>query len=314
MRLGDLNYFLVVARTGNLGLAAKELGLTQPALTKAVQRLESDLGLRLFERTRRGMLLTGVGDAFFRSTARVGVAFNEAVQEARDLHFGEVGVVRVGVVPPFAEMLFSPACSELVMHRPAATVRVMINLNHELLSALSLGELDVVLSPLPEKRSPELAYETLFEDEWVIAGRDRHPLLGRRNLRFEDIAKASWVLPAAKVQGREWLERCLQDRNLPPPRIAVENNSSVAYVVPVVRNSNFLTVIAGVVLRSPAGQGLTAIPHKDAVWRRDVGISTRRAGYQSPLVQYFIDILRRHAASFSRGLSSRQSVPRVRRK
>ena len=300
MRLEDLNYFLAVAEAGNLGSAAQRLGLTQPALTKAVQRLESELGLQVFERTRVGMQLTTVGAAFFRRTREVGVAVDEAVREARDLHMGEVGIVRVGVVPPLADGLFSDACASLVTQRPAASVRVMINLNHELFSALGRGDLDLVLSPLPGAHAADLAYEPLFADELVVAAREDHPLLRRPGLRFADLAAAAWMLPEPHVGGREWIEQTFREHGLPAPKISVENNSTVGNLARVVRSTDLLTIIGGLMLRSPAGQGLSAIPLREAVWPRTVGITTRRAAYLSPLVARFLDIVRECAGAFAR--------------
>jgi DNA-binding transcriptional LysR family regulator len=300
VRLEDLHYFLAVAEVGNLGRAAQRLGLTQPALTKAVQRLEADLGLQLFERTRTGMCLTTVGSAFFRRTRQVGMAVEEAVREARDLHRGEVGIVRVGVVPPLADTLFSDACADLVKQRPAANLRVSINLNYELYSELALGELDLVLAPLPESRSAEFSHEALFEDDLLVAARDGHALLKRRGLRFEDLTSAAWVLPEPHVGGREWIEQCFRSRELSPPRVSVESNSTVGNLARVVRNTDMLTIIGAMMLRSPAGRGLAAIPLRDAVWPRTVGITTRRASYLSPLVLRFLDILRDRASIFAR--------------
>jgi DNA-binding transcriptional LysR family regulator len=300
MRLEDLNYFLAVAEAGNLGRAAQRLGLTQPALTKAVQRLEIDLGLQLFERTRMGMQLTTVGAAFFRRTREVGVAVEEAVREARDLHMGEVGIVRVGVVPPLADVLFSDACADLVRQRPAANVRVMINLNYELFSALALGDLDLVLSPLPEVRAADFTYEPLFDDELLVAAREDHPLLKRRGLRFADLAAAAWMLPEPHVGGREWIEQSFRERGLAAPKVSIENNSTVANLARVVRNTDLLTVIGGLMLRSPAGQGLAPVPLREAVWPRTVGMTTRRAAYLSPLVVRFLDIVRERAQVFVR--------------
>ncbi|OZI59225.1 LysR family transcriptional regulator [Bordetella genomosp. 4] len=99
MRLEDLDYFLAVARAGHVGRAADGMGISQPALTKGIRRLEDELKLQLFVRTPKGMELTMPGKAFYQRSLQARRELDEALREAGDLHRGSVGLVRVGVTP-----------------------------------------------------------------------------------------------------------------------------------------------------------------------------------------------------------------------
>ncbi|WP_160110414.1 LysR family transcriptional regulator, partial [Caballeronia arvi] len=162
MRIEDLNTFLAVAETSHVGRAAERLGLTQPALTKGIQRLERELGLQLFERTPKGMELTSAGEAFYARAQHVRANLDAAIQEATELALGKLGVVRVGVPPNYAQTFFSDACAELLKQRPAARLRVMSGLNDRLLAALRAGDLDLCIGALSDRNSDDLEQTPLF--------------------------------------------------------------------------------------------------------------------------------------------------------
>src|SRR5689334_10300806 len=91
-----LRPFLAVARTGNLSAAARELSLSQPALTKSVRKLEEIVGVPLFERRARGMTLTGSGTALLAHARRIEAQCRFADAEIGAIARGEAGSIRIG--------------------------------------------------------------------------------------------------------------------------------------------------------------------------------------------------------------------------
>ena len=148
IQLDDIDYFLAVAEEGQVRKAAQRLGISQPAVTKALQRLEKELGFELFQRSVKGMTLTKVAEQFRQRTSSLRGALRDAVKEATDLHLGALGLLRVGVSPLYVQQLFVPAFLQLHRQRPAATVRASVHLNDELWRLLRQGELDLTLSSL----------------------------------------------------------------------------------------------------------------------------------------------------------------------
>lgn len=294
MRVEDLNYFLAVAETGHVGRASVNLGQSQPALTKGIQRLERELQLQLFERTAKGMELTTPGQAFFQRAHHVRASLNNAIKEANDLHLGKIGLVRVGVAPSYSELFFSSACAALLQQRPAARVKVTIGLNDQLLAALQFGDLDLAISALPSKETPEFVQQGLFQDDLQVVVRDDHPLLRVDRLRFADLAGASWVLPGPGVAARRSVEARFAEHDLPPPNVVVESNSSVTALANVVKSTDLLTVLATSLLSRPAGANLAPLGLSETVWPRTIGITTRRGAYMSPLAERLVELLRRH--------------------
>lgn len=295
MRLEDLDYFLAVARAGHVGRAADSMGISQPALTKGIRRLEEELKLQLFHRTPKGMALTVPGQAFYRRSLQARQELDEALREAGDLHRGSVGLVRVGVTPLLAESFFNPACVELLAQRPAARISVMVNLNDALVSALRQGDLDLSICALHESAEPaEFDRMPLFADNLYVAARAGHPIFNRGRVGLDDLADCRWMLPGPQVASRRWLETRFAQRGAPPPEVVIESNSSVSSLVGILLNTDLLTVVSEITLRSVAGRGLGVVALEEVTWHREIGILTRRDSYRSPLAERLVDILREH--------------------
>lgn len=298
MRLEDLRYFVAVAEEGHVGRAAQRLGVSQPALTKGVQRLESGLELQLFERGPRGMALTSVGSVFFERARHLCLGLDEAVQEASDLHLGSIGTIRVGVSPIFADRLVAETFALLLRQRPGAKVRLAISLNDTLLTSLRLGDLDLSINALDDTEPPDLVQVPLFDDQLCVVLREGHPLLQRPRLRLTDLADAGWALPGPEVLARRRLEARLAEHGLPLPRMVAQVDNSMTLAPALLRGSDLLAVMSRFSLATAAGQGLAALPLADATWPRRIGVVTRRGGYVSPLVARFIELLEERSAEF----------------
>lgn len=298
MRWEDLRYFVAVAQDGHVGRAAQRLGISQPALTKGVQRLEQALGLQLFERGPKGMSLTSVGTVFFTRAQQLCLGLDEALQEASDLHLGAIGVIRVGASPIFAEQLVAESFALLLRQRPGAQVRLTIGLNDTLRSSLRLGDLDMCISALDDREPHDLVQTHLFDDELCVVLRDEHPLLRRASLRLADLADAGWALPGPQVLARRRLEARLVENGLPLPRVVACVDNSMALVPALLRGSDLLAVMSRSTLGSAAGRGLAALPLAQVTSLRRIGVINRRDAYLSPLALRFMELLQEQAGKF----------------
>ena len=309
VRLDDIDYFLAVASHGQARRAAAALGVSQPAVTKGLQRLEKELGFPLFERSARGMQLTPVAEQFRQRTQALRASLGEAIKEAADLHLGAMGTLRVGVSPLYAQQLFVPACLQLHRQRPAARMRVMINLNDALLAALRLGDLDLSINALPGVMPEDLEAVPLIEDPLCLVVREHHPLLARRRLRLQDLVAADWLLPGPGVAARRSVEGRLAEAGLPPPRVAIEVSSTAAQMSRLLVHSDLVSILTESQLQGMAGEGLVALPMADARFLRTIGALTRKGAVLPPLAQRFLELLRETSAQPQRaGRTARRAT------
>jgi DNA-binding transcriptional LysR family regulator len=193
MKLHHLRDFVAVARTGGLRQAARSLGLTQPALSKSIRQLESELGTPLFERSARGSQLNAFGRAFLARAERIEselVRGRDELAQMRGSTAGRVAFAASGT----PSLLFVPRALRAFHKRfPDADVRIVEGSFGFMYSGLTDGTLDFAIVPLPTRPlGPEFAVETLFHACRDVVGRKHHPHAHARSLA--DLRDAEWIV------------------------------------------------------------------------------------------------------------------------
>lgn len=292
----DLEYFLRIAETGSLRRAALLCDVSQPAVTKGLRRLEAELGLTLVERSSKGAALTEVGRAFLDRASRLVRDVDAALQEANELRAGVMGLVRIGITPALVVPIFQTACTTLMRQRPTSRYRVRIGLSDELLTALRRGEIDLMISGVPEVDSDEILVRIIGENTLQVVARAQHPVFRKRRPKLADVASCEWVLPRRGVLSRDWLDRVFVSNDLPRPTVRVEFEPSHDGLLPMLLEADLLSVAGESVSRSLKGTGLEVVDIAALQWRRPIAVMTRAQAALSPIVRRFIELLEGHAA------------------
>jgi DNA-binding transcriptional LysR family regulator len=195
-----LQTFREVALRGSFSLAADELGFTQPAVSQQLSRLERGLGVKLLERTARGVTLTAPGEALLAEADAVLGAVRRAERAAQDAGGVHARQLRLGAFPSAASGLVPGAVREARRRRPHPEVELDLRvLDHQpALRALARGKLDMALtidSPLDELDVPDgIELLPVTEDPMVIALSVEHPLASRRSLELAELADEPFLL------------------------------------------------------------------------------------------------------------------------
>lgn len=299
----DLEYVICVRQSGSIGKAAEVLGISQPALTKAVRRVEEQLGLQLFERVPQGMRPTHAGELFLKRAQKLHRDFDDAMVEVRCLRTGEQGVVRIGYSLTFPDELLHAACRRLIRERPSAKLKLCCRMAQELLSALRAGELDIVFVPI-RATEPELDIQPLYRDRLVVAADAAHPLCQRKGLHLEDLKGEDWALPAGHITVRVMLEEAFRQRGLPAPSVRVEADFSSSNSYQLIAGSRILTLAR--FSREFLATGLAALDLApgELDLNRNVGMVTRTNGFLSPVCCRVIELFKEEIAKGHFGLDA----------
>ena len=126
MELRDIEYFAVVADHGNLGRAAEALGLSIPALSKSLRRLEGALDAKLVKRTTKGVELTPEGHTLLLHVKRLRLSLADVAREIAAVRQGRAGHLRIGSTTGVLEDLVGATCSLFFREAPAATLSVSV--------------------------------------------------------------------------------------------------------------------------------------------------------------------------------------------
>ena len=155
MELRTVEYFLAIAEEGSLSAAAQRLGVTQPALTKAIRRLEDETGSALFDRNARGVSLTVYGRALLRHARLLTTTLRDAADEIQALRAGLTGEVRLGAGPAWHTNILPEAIRRLRQTSPKIRIKVTGGLDNVLKAQLRAGAFDLVLAVTPEVSADE---------------------------------------------------------------------------------------------------------------------------------------------------------------
>jgi DNA-binding transcriptional LysR family regulator len=199
MELRHLRYFVTVAEELSFRRAAERLHMAQPPLSAQIKALESDLKVRLFERTTRQVRLTHAGRVFLEEARTVLAASSNAQERAREAEHGVAGTLRFGIIAPSANAWLARILSEFRQKYPAVQLSLFDLTSTEQLRRLRIGELDAGLLR-PPVSFPELDYSFVDESQQVLALPLAHPLAKKRNIEWKDFHEQEMVLMHPSAQ------------------------------------------------------------------------------------------------------------------
>ena len=197
LKLRDLHIFMVVANAGTMGRAAIELAVSQPVVSKAIADLEHALGVRLFDRSRRGVELTNYGRSLRDSGIAVFDDLRQGVKRLEALTDPTAGEVRLGTTEPLAITFVSAALRRMAVQHPRMTFHV-VQADLDTLRTRDLRARNIefavvrIFEPFSED---EFAVDVLFEDAFVVVVGRNSTWARRRKVRLADLMSERWVLP-----------------------------------------------------------------------------------------------------------------------
>jgi LysR family hydrogen peroxide-inducible transcriptional activator len=186
MEMQQLRYVAAIARTRNFSRAAEQCHVSQPSLSQQVQKLESELGERLFDRLKREARLTAHGERFLRHATRILEEVDAAQREASDAQKLLHGTLTVGVLPTIAPYLLPKAMARFSGKFPDVEIVVHEDTTASLLKLLLARELDLAIASRPI-HDDRLEMQELFSEELLIALPRGHPLARRKRLTPHDL-------------------------------------------------------------------------------------------------------------------------------
>ncbi|MGH6881776.1 MAG: LysR family transcriptional regulator [Hypericibacter sp.] len=298
MEFRDLTYFLEVANLAHIGRAAARLGITQPALTKCVARLERDLDVPLLERTGKRVSLTQFGRHLARHAERLRAADGDIRREMMELGTGHAGHLRIGTGFVLAQHLLPAACVALLKQYPSITLEIISGNSEILFPALREGKLDVVLAGINTQPIPGFRQIPLMQDAVVIISCKGHPLQKSRRIGTAALRKERWAMPDPRTLPAQWFAQRWRQLGIEPPASVVQSGS-LPTLLRIVAETDLLTFQSWSTVRRTNNYGalLRPLPPNDLTWRHGIGVTLRDHGYLSPAIDLLINAMRETAAT-----------------
>lgn len=296
MKLSQLRNLVAVAEAGSIRQAARNLNISQSAVTKSVQQLESRLGVELLHRASHGVTLTAAGEVLVNRAKIVNAELRQARNDIESVQGGTSGEIRVCASPAVMLGLLPKAVTEFKRTRPKVRFQIEEGLYPDVLPAIRKGEIDLAVCLVPKKsREDELHFELLVRDRVVPMVRQQHPLAQRTNLSLESLLDQEWVSYGRVQSSRDIFEMTFVLNDLEPPE-NVTRCTSLACILALVDNSDCITLVSKKMLSTKVRAGsVTPLMMETPMPSWNVMMISRGKHVLSPLCRDFMGELKRIA-------------------
>jgi DNA-binding transcriptional LysR family regulator len=198
MELRHIHYFIAVAEELHFSRAAERLHISQPPLSQQIRDLEDELGVKLFERTKRQVNLTEAGSVFLERSYRVLAQLEQAIEATQQIGRGEVGRLSIGFVDSAMYTLLPEIVRVFRAQFPAVELRLHELTTAQQIQALCDKQVDVgiVRSAIS---GPGLSVECLLPESLVLALPENHPLSAQTRVSLSTLANEAFILFPVKM-------------------------------------------------------------------------------------------------------------------
>jgi LysR family transcriptional regulator of gallate degradation len=272
----------MLADVHHMPSVARAMGISQSAVSQAVNRLEDTLGQSLFRRTAHGMVPSDAGNRWIMRFNRVLVELDHIVADIAAQNGVLEGVITVGALPLARTLVLPAAIAALLQKYPRLQVRSLESPYEELTAGLLSGRVDFIIGALRRPEGQGLESTALLRDEIAVLARANHPLASARSPSFEDLERYAWVLSRAGSPLRMQIDGYFRDHGRKPPHAAVETGD-LALLRGLLLSSDMLTVLSSHQLHYEIDTGQLAVlrfPMRGM--ERQIGVTTRTGAHLSP--------------------------------
>jgi DNA-binding transcriptional LysR family regulator len=293
MELRHLRYFVVVAEEQNVTRAAERLHVSQPPLSRQIRDLEEELGVELFRRTAKSLVLTEPGKIFLNEARAVLLRAEKAVQTVRAASAGERGQIRIGYAPSLTVRLLPHTLRLFESEYPGVRVKLHDLSTEESVQRLNADKLDVALAVRASGASMRgLVFEKLMTYPIVVAVARNHPLAGKRSISVADLRKEK-LMGYSREEYPEYSDQIAQIfQPAPFDANAMEEYDGVTGLIAAVEAGRGVALVS-TSIKCSTGPRIVLLPLVPALPPIVVGALTTLSA--SPLIKQFIATARKAA-------------------
>jgi LysR family hydrogen peroxide-inducible transcriptional activator len=297
MDTGSLRAFVETAAAGSVSRAARRLGVSQPSLSVQLRHLEEHLGVALFERHARGIVLTDAGRALLPRARRILDDIRTAEESMRREVAAGRGTVTIGAIPTIAPYLIPPALERMRMQYPNAHVEIREDYSAALAEALADNLLDCAIVASPYAYD-SIEIEPLGTDALLVAVPAEHAAARRRRITIDALrTEPAVTLDRAHCLGEQIAGFCTSRQV--SPNITCRT-AQLSTVFAMVAAGLGVSIVPAMAARTHSDARHVFVPIEDVPLAREIVVAWRRDRAHSPLARAFVEILRDELHSHSR--------------
>ncbi|WP_343729908.1 LysR substrate-binding domain-containing protein [Duganella sp.] len=286
--LHDLHAFVAVAERASFRQAAADLFLSQSALSRRIEKLEEGLGVKLFERTTRRVQLTNVGQTFLVNVRTALDGLEDAVLGVADLAAHRTGTVTLACVPSAVWHFLPDVLKQFSQRFPRIRVRVHDESAQDVLNLVLSGEADFGIN-FTGAEDPEVVFEPIYVERYVLAMRRDHPLARRKSLSWKETVGERYISVAKSSGNRSVLDAALAGVEK-HPLISCEVNH-VSGVLALVEAGMGVAAVPGLSVLPGRPDSIVGVPLVNPPVERTLGLISKRNHSMAPAARTLFEML-----------------------
>lgn len=288
--LPDLQAFAAAAELKNFRQAAEAVHISQPAFSRRIEKLETSLGVRLFDRDTRNVELTSVGREFARKIRRLLDDLDETLLGLQAVGGVRMGEVTVACVPSAVYYFLPQVLRDYHARYPRIRVRIHDASANEVLSVVSGGQADFGVNFLGDEEAG-IEFQPIFEERFVLACRRDHPLARKRKLAWADLAPYDFMTVSRSSGNRMLMDLALAGSAVRPQ--AVYEAQHVTTLLGLVEAGLGVAAVPSLALPAQDHPVLASIPLEDPVVSRSIGLIRRKGRSFTPAAERLYELMSR---------------------
>jgi DNA-binding transcriptional LysR family regulator len=297
--------FVLVAELGGFSRAAGQLHLTQTALTRRIQKLESYLGVRLLDRTTRWVQLTAVGREFLPQARRLVDEMSFAVGRLKDMSRLGKGNIAIASIPTMAHHTLPAVIRKYSEKYPGNRIRIIESNASDVCRAVLHDQAEFGIT-IQLERHAELVEEAILREPFMYFCRDEHPLSNKKAVTWKELGQAELILVSG-LSGN----RALLDYQLARKRLSLSGSYEVEHLstaIGLVSAGVGTAILPFSTIQEGTHPRVRRIPLVGPVINRTIVLIRRRNASLSPATQNFYDMLARQLESVAQLPGKRKTL------
>ena len=282
LTLHQLKVFVLVAQHGGFTSAAEQLSTSQPGLTSAVQQLEEELQVRLFNRTTRRVELTSAGLELLPVAERIFAELSVTVQSLRDLGNVRRGLVVVAALPSLSATLLPQALALFRTQYPNVKVQLRDGIASEIVEMVRAGHVDFAVGALAGAEHA-LKFSVVIKDRMYLVCRAGHPLSSLGEVPWRALIDYPFVAMNAGSSVRYITDRAFAKIGV--VKTPEQEVSVLTTMFGLAKAGLAVTAMPAAVLRAFDVDGVVNVPLVDPITERELGFIVRRGHPPSPAAE-----------------------------
>jgi DNA-binding transcriptional LysR family regulator len=286
--LADLRAFVAVAEMNSFRAAATALHLSQPAISRRIEKLEAALGIRLFERTTRRIALTAVGRDFSHKARSLLDDLENSLLSMREVAASQMGEVVIACVPSAAYYFLPKVLAEYHQQYPRIRVRIIDDSANGVLASVTRGEAEFGIN-ITGNQEPDIDFQGILTESFVVACRHDHPLASRSTVSWAEIGQYDYMTVDRSSGNRLLLDLALAHTSL---NLAwCYEARHVSTLIGLVEAGLGIAVVPRLSMPADEHPTLTSVSLTDPTVERMVGLVRRRGRELTPSALHLYQLI-----------------------